>query len=64
MMILKLIFVIDMMINQERSHDMSKHMRRRQAMASLESSPPIWSLSFSRYILVKNVGLCGDGDRL
>ena len=63
-MIFKLIFVIDMMINQERSHDMSKHMRRRQAMASLESSPPIWSLSFSRYILVKNVGLCGDGDRL
>ena len=50
-MILKLISVIDMMIiNQERSHDMSRHMRRRQAMASLESSPPIWSLSFSRYI--------------
>ena len=63
-MILKLIFVIDMMIQQERSHAMSKHMRMLQAMASLESSPPIWSLSFSRYIAVKNVDLCGDGDRL
>ena len=63
-MILKLIFVIDKMIQQERSHAMSKHTRMLQAMASLESSPPIWSLSFSRYIAVKNVDLCGDGDRL